>query len=64
MAFVDAKTGHLELELEIVPGHQVVWDNISLFHKVDVADSSTPRVMLGVCVRSPVCMCLGESDCA
>ncbi len=64
MAFVDAKTGDLEREFEIIPGRLVVWDNVSLFHKVDVADSSTPRVMLGVCVRAPLCTCWGESDSA
>jgi len=64
MAFVDAKTGDLEREFEIIPGRLVVWDNVSLFHKVDVADSSTPRVMLGVCVGAPLCMCWGESDSA
>ena len=52
MAFVDAKTGDLEREFEIIPGRLFVWDNVSLFHKVDVADSSTPRVMLGACMSA------------
>ncbi len=49
MTFVDAKTGALHRELEIVPGRMIVWDNSSLLHKVDVGDTSTPRVMLGMC---------------
>jgi len=33
----------LSESFEIIPGRLVVWDEISLSHKVDVADSTTPR---------------------
>jgi hypothetical protein len=68
MTFVDAKTGALQRELEIVPGRMIVWDNSSLLHKVDVGDTGTPRVMLGVClcVRATVSarerQCVSESQ--
>jgi hypothetical protein len=50
MTFVDAKTRSLVREIDIVPGRMIVWDNISLLHKVDAGDTDTPRVMLGVCM--------------
>jgi len=48
MTFVNVETGDLEREINILPGRMIVWDNDSLLHKVDVGDSTSPRVMLGV----------------
>ena len=63
MTFVDAKTGALQRELEIVPGRMIVWDNSSLLHKVDVGDTGTPRVMLGVCLCARATMFAREEQC-
>jgi hypothetical protein len=52
MTFVNVETGDLEREIGILPGRMVVWDNDALLHKVDVGNSTSPRVMLGVCTRS------------
>ena len=51
MTFVSVETGDLEREIDILPGRMIVWDNDSFLHKVDVGDSTSPRVMLGVCAR-------------
>ena len=64
MTLVDAETGALEREIEIVPGRMIVWTNGSLSHKVDVVDAGTPRVMLGVCVHARARQCFCESDSA
>jgi hypothetical protein len=64
MTFVDAKTGALQRELEIVPGRMIVWDNSSLLHKVDVGDTSTPRVMLGVCLCASATVFARQRQCA
>ena len=34
MVFVDAQTGELVHEVAIIPGRMIVWDNVSLLHKV------------------------------
>ena len=61
MTLVDAETGALEREIEIVPGRMIVWANGSLSHKVDVVDAGTPRVMLGVwCVHARARQCFCE----
>jgi hypothetical protein len=51
MTFVNVETGDLEREINILPGRMILWDNDSLLHKVDVGDSTSPHVMLGVRAR-------------
>ncbi len=52
MTFFNVDSGDLEREIDILPGRMVVWDNDALLHKVDVGDSTSPRVMLGVRTRA------------
>jgi hypothetical protein len=51
MTFVNVETGDLERQIDILPGRMIVWDNDALLHKVNVGDSTSPRVMLGVRAR-------------
>jgi len=47
MTFVDERSGHVQRQVDIVPGRLIAWDNTQLLHKVDVGDTAEPRVMLG-----------------
>ena len=58
MTFISVETGDLEREIDILPGRMIVWDNDAFLHKVDVGDSTSPRVMLGVCARETRVFCV------